>query len=211
MVLLGDVGTGKSTIVEKLTGETVRASDSEESATSSSSCFLVPDGRLMICDTPGSNAMANTFMQNVWIAQAMNFQPVSKVLVVVKAGTRIDYVVEKVTEYADRFLDMDDDFMGVIVTHMDTVEWFSDACSRHLQERGIGNVLYTDRHLPGSALLDNILEICTSTYNIRVDHENFLKHFNLTIIVVNWLVFSPNDTRDAVNYDYYEEGIKKDC
>ena len=184
------------------------ASDFE--STSSSTCFLVPDGRLIICDTPGSNAMVNTFRQNVWIAQAMNFQPVSKILVVVKADCRIDNVVGRVTEYDDRFLDMDADLMGVIVTHMDTVQWSRDTCVGHIRSRGINHVVFTDKDLPGSTLEDLILRICTTTHNISVDHENFLNLFKIGDYdrrIVRVTKQEVNDYRELYN-KFFEERAK---
>ena len=56
VVFLGDAGTGKSTIVEKLTGEKERSSNDSESFTKSSEAFTVPDGSLIVADTPGSNS-----------------------------------------------------------------------------------------------------------------------------------------------------------
>ena len=77
-ILVGDVGTGKSTLVEKLTGETGRSSALRESVTKISETFLVPDGSLMICDTPGTNAMPNQVEQNLSIANAFNLRTVSR-------------------------------------------------------------------------------------------------------------------------------------
>merc|ERR1711892_1636918 len=47
---------------------------------------------MKICDTPGSNAMEDNLLQNVWIAKAINYQSVSKLFIVVKANVRIDQV-----------------------------------------------------------------------------------------------------------------------
>ena len=165
--------------MEKLTGERGRSSGNDQSVTSSTECFVVPDGRLMIADTPGSNAMEDTFQQNVWIAQAMSFKPVSKILVTVQADTRIDNVVGRVTGYADRFLDMDDSLIGVIVTHMDKVDWPEDRCLNHLRARGINSVLFSTKSTQGADLQARILRMCTTTQNISVDHSNFLKLFKI--------------------------------
>ena len=75
VVLLGDVGTGKSTIVEEVANVTNLAS-----VTKSSKVFFSSDGSLQVGDTPGSNAMEDKFKHNLWIAAALNFKPVSKVL-----------------------------------------------------------------------------------------------------------------------------------
>ena len=94
VVLIGDVGAGKSKLVEKLSGLGGTSSDADTSVTTSSETFAIP-GKLMISDTPGSNAMSDKFMHNMWIAEALNFRPVSLILNIVKADTRIDNVVGK--------------------------------------------------------------------------------------------------------------------
>ena len=47
VVLLGDVGSGKSTVVEKLTGQTGRSSDANESWTKTAEAFWAKDGSLI--------------------------------------------------------------------------------------------------------------------------------------------------------------------
>ncbi len=103
VVLLGDVGSGKSTVVEKLTGEEGRSSDASISYTRTSEAFCVPDGSLIISDTPGSNAMDDELEHNVWIAAAFNYKPVSRLFIVVKAEDRKDTVVDNISKYANRF------------------------------------------------------------------------------------------------------------
>ncbi len=122
VVLLGDVGTGKSTLVEKLTGESGRSSDSSMSYTRSSEVFWVPDGSLIIADTPGSNALEDKLEHNIWIAGALNYMPVSRIFIVVKAEARIDSVISNVRKYADSFVELPMDVLAVLVTHMDMPE-----------------------------------------------------------------------------------------
>ena len=50
----------------------------------------------------------------------------NRVFIVVKAETRIDDVVGRVREYADRFLELSLDLIAVMVTHMDKVKWTSE-------------------------------------------------------------------------------------
>ena len=123
VVLIGDVGTGKSTIVEKLCGVKDRSSNAFESFTTETKLFRTPDRKLIISDTPGTNAMRDKLSHNIQVAVALNFTPVSKILIVVKADTRIDNVVDNVRKYAEQLADLDPDVIGVMVTHMDTVMW----------------------------------------------------------------------------------------
>ena len=123
VVLLGDVGTGKSTIVEKVSNVTNLASDGDTSVTKSSTVFWSIDGSLLIADTPGSNAIEDKLKHNLGIAGALNYLPVSKVFILVKAETRLDSVVDNIRKYSDRFVEFDPDILGVLITHMDTVSW----------------------------------------------------------------------------------------
>jgi len=57
VVLVGDVGTGKSTLAEKISGVSGRSSDGKESFTTESKLFRSGEGRMIVADPPGSNAM----------------------------------------------------------------------------------------------------------------------------------------------------------
>ena len=180
VILVGDVGTGKSTLVEKLTGVKGRSSNATESFTRSSEPFRVPNGSLIVSDTPGSNSRKDKLQHNVWIAGAFNFRPVSKVFIVVRAETRIDSVIDDVRKYADSFLELPTELIGVLVTHMDVVEWtemrFSSAVSEDL---GIDSVVYSAHATTGDKLLRDILATCNERHNLTVDDENFLKLFKI--------------------------------
>ena len=119
VVLLGDVGAGKSTIVEKVTGVSGRSSNANESVTLTSAVYESLDGELIICDTPGSNAMNDKFQHNLNIAHALNFMAVTCILVVVKADTRIDNVIENIIKYAQIFLpeELPIELLSVCITH----------------------------------------------------------------------------------------------
>lgn len=180
IVLLGDVGTGKSTIVEKLTGKKGRSSDANESFTKTSRAFWVRDGSLIVSDTPGSNALKDKLDHNIWIAGALNYRPVSRIFIVVKAETRIDNVVDNVRKYADRFLELPMDVVGVLVTHMDMVDWTEeDFTSRIEDELGIDTVVFSRINTKGDTLLQNIRKTCTKEYNLTVNSENFFKLFKI--------------------------------
>ena len=151
-----------------------------ESFTRTSEAFYVPSGSLIVSDTPGSNSRKDKLQHNVWIAAAFNLQPVSKILIVVKAETRMDSVIDNVRKYADSFLDFPPELVGVLVTHMDEVEWvetcFSSAISEDL---GIDSVVYSSRTTSGAYLLRDILATCDDKHNLTVDDENFLKFFKI--------------------------------
>ena len=180
IVLLGDVGTGKSTIVEKLTKREGRSSNSNESFTKDSEVFWVRDGSLIVADTPGSNALKDKLEHNVHIAGAINFRPVSRIFIVVKAETRIDTVIDNVRKYADRFLELPMDVVGVLVTHMDMVTWGEKEFTRLVDdELGIDMIVFSWITTDHKTLKKSILKTCTETHNLTVDNENFFKLFKI--------------------------------
>ena len=180
VVLLGDVGTGKSTILEKLTEQRGKSSQANESFTRSSEVFWAPDGRLIVADTPGSNALKDTLEHNVQIAGALNYRPVSRIFIVVKAETRIDSVVDNVRKYADRFLELPMDVVGVLVTHMDTVDWTEkDFAPRIEHDLGIDSVVFSSMTTNRETLQNNILKTCTEKHNLTVNDANFFKLFKI--------------------------------
>ncbi|XP_028410265.1 uncharacterized protein LOC114532871 [Dendronephthya gigantea] len=181
VVLLGDVGSGKSTLVEKLTGEKGRSSDCSTSCTKTSEAVCVPDGSLIISDTPGSNPMDEELEHNVWIATAFNYKPVSRLFIVVKAENRKDNVIRNISEYANRFLEPAEmDVLGVLVTHMDTVKWTEEEFKHDVERKlGIDTVVFSGMDTQGDTLLSNVLKTCTKKHNLTVDDENFFKFFKL--------------------------------
>ena len=180
IVLLGDVGTGKSTLVEKLTGKKGRSSDANESFTKTSRAFWARGGSLIVSDTPGSNALKDKLDHNIWIAGALNFRPVSRIFIVVKAETRIDNVVDNVRKYADRFLELPMDVIAVLVTHMDMVDWKEeDFTARIEDELGIDTVVFSRISTKCETLLPSILKTCKEEYNLTVNSENFFKLFKI--------------------------------
>ena len=180
VVFLGDAGTGKSTIVEKLTGEKGRSSKDSESFTRSSEAFVVPDGSLIVADTPGSNSRKDKVENNIWIAGALNFQPVSRIFIVTKAQPRIDSVIDNVCKYADNFVEIPFDVLGVLVSHMDLVEWKEeDFMSAIDDELGIDAVIFSQFNTTAETLLPKILDTCTERHDLTVNHENFAKLFKI--------------------------------
>ena len=178
VVFLGDVGTGKSTIVEKMTGESSRNSDSSVSDDKRSLKILrVPDGSLTIVDTPGMNALGDTLESHPWITSAVNSMHISKIFVVVKAEASIDDVISSVRKYADSFVRLSVDVMAVLVTHMDIPynKWKEEFTHKLRNTVGIGTVVFCAKDATGETLVWDVLNTCTEEHYFNVDSENFSK------------------------------------
>ena len=90
--------------------------------------------------------MTDKLAHNTQVAAALNYSPVSRMLIVVKADTRIDNVVDDVRKYAEQLADLDLDVIGVMVTHMDTVTWSRERFINCLDsELGINTAVFSGK------------------------------------------------------------------
>lgn len=124
--------------------------------------------------------MSEKLEHNVWIAHALNYAPVSSILLVVKADTRIDNTVNSVRTYAERFGDLVD-LITVCVTHMDVVRWEpEDFRPKLYDELGIVSVIFSGKSSGCRDLMNDILGQCKSRpHNLTINSENFLKFFKI--------------------------------
>ena len=140
VILIGDVGAGKCTLIEKLAGITKMTLASNGmnkgmSATKTSDVIVSVDGSLIICDTPGTDNIIDKFSYNLEVARALNFMPVSLLLIIVKGNIRMAENEQKIREYLHRFNpeDFPKELIGFCITHMDTVKWTEDLLIHRLQ------------------------------------------------------------------------------
>ena len=205
IVMIGDVGTGKSTIVEKLTDEVNRSSDSDISFTRTSEQFWTFEGSMVISDTPGSNAIQDKLGHNVSIAHALNFSPVWRILVIAKAETRMDNVVEGIRKYAERLLEFPMELVGALITHMDIVSWSDEHFTAVIEkELGIDTVVFSGINTPREVLLKDVRKICVKGHKITIDDENFLKVFKIND---NRLKILKCTNREVENFKKIKEGF----
>merc|ERR1711915_267194 len=182
ITFIGDVGTGKSTLVEMMTGVTGHSSAATQSATVETMMFWTADGSIIVADTPGANAMNNKLQHNIQIAFALNFRPISKIFIVVKADTRIDNTIDNVRKYSEQLSELNLDYLGVIVTHMDTVSWTdADFLPNIGDELGITNVIYSSKNQNYQQLNNDILAECRKHVPIQlsIDGEEFFRLFKI--------------------------------
>ena len=184
VVIIGDTGSGKSTIFEKITGEKDRSSASSLSQTCTAEVFESSDGSFIIADTPGSNSMTGQFDHNLHVVKAMQHAPVSCFLIVVKADQKITTVVEHITKYAQGLIavDIPPKLIRVCVTHMDKVSWNNEAILQRLD--GMLNrdtAMFSSMDKAGETLQKDLLAMCAGKFpaDISIDGEKFLSMFDL--------------------------------
>jgi len=135
--------------------------------------------RLTAIDTPGTNSMKDKLEHNVWIAAALNSQPVSLILSVVKADPRMDNVVEAIRRYAESFVVTD--LFGICVTHMDTVKWTpAEFLPRLNDELGIDRAVFVGLESTTSTVINDIYRECRTPKDLTIDSDNFFKFFQIT-------------------------------
>ena len=183
-VLVGDAGSGKSTLIEKISGFSGQSSASCKSFTKVAQPFESLDGTIVICDTPGSNSISDQFQHNLHIAHALNFRPLHLILLTVKAEVRMDNVISAVRKYAEGFMpeDMPLQLIGVCITHMDTVSWKSADILPHLEDNlGIETVLFSSLGTTGEQLCAQIRQTVGDRHSIPLDvnGELFLRLFRI--------------------------------
>jgi len=89
-------------------------------------------------------------------------------------------VVDNVRKYADRFLEFPIGVVGVLVTHMDMVDWKEeDLTAQREDELGIDTVVFSRISTKRETLLQSILKTCKEEYNLTVNAENFFKLFKI--------------------------------
>ena len=179
---VGNVGSGKSLITEKLVDVTGRSSAASTAMTKISEVYELYDGSMLICDTPGSNAMVNKSERNLHIAHAFNFLPVSCVLLVVKADIRQDTVLETVKDYCARFqsANLPQELLGVCITHMDQVAWTKGEMLAVLQSHlNIVSAVFLSHDTPKEVLKKELLFECSkrTPTAVNVDDTKFQNLF----------------------------------
>lgn len=179
VVLVGDVGSGKSTLFEKLSGEKGRSSGAIVSYTRSSEILEV-HGRLLICDTPGSNAKEDNVMHNEAIAEAINHAAVLKLLVVVKGDKQIENVLDKINKFQTNFGRWSE-MLAFCITHMDQVPWTMEYLENVIEEETDTKppLVFTDKNKSGDVLLDEVLLLCGEKKKLKVTERNFSTVFTL--------------------------------
>ena len=186
IVLCGPCGHGKSTIAELMTGHDGLSSNRNRSFTAISTTYRSACGRLQVKDTPGIDAFGDTMndelQSNMHIASALSSDPVTLLVLVVKAENRINGVVANVRRFLDNFVEFDEN-LAVIVTHMDVVSWGEAECSQYLMVNlGLDLVVYSRHGTAGSDLVNQILGLCkrvSAPIDFTINSENFSNYFTI--------------------------------
>lgn len=182
---MGDCGTGKSTIYEKLVME--ESGHSSAAATSQTTVCLAtqaPDGKVMVIDTPGQDVLTDQFENNAEIAVAFQY-PLSLILVTAKAEKRLESIKSQIEDYIYQLCDSDcSQILCVAITHMDTegIKWSRDDV-RHMLRRqfGLSSVVFSGSDIDREDLLQQVLS-CASPepLDLSAATEGFQEMFTIS-------------------------------
>lgn len=91
-VLLGECGTGKSTVFNKITGHNVAASDCDESLTITVSRAFVANSTKLnfyIYDTPGIGAGSNRYHHSHMLRKALTSDSINAIFALIRYDDRV--------------------------------------------------------------------------------------------------------------------------
>ncbi|KAH3757173.1 hypothetical protein Pelo_10994 [Pelomyxa schiedti] len=144
-VLMGDVGSGKSTLVEKLTGLTGLSSRQSITFTLDSKVFIV-DQVCCIADTPGLNSMKGRIDHALNVLGAMRFKPLTCLLMVCSLKDRLDGLAQAVSDLVTPFIEEFGNNIAAIVTKNDIVPTITpEEIRTTLGELGVERVMVTNK------------------------------------------------------------------
>ena len=157
VVLFGNVGTSKSTLVQKAAG-----------------CASIRP-----IEAPGVDA-EDWFEHFLEVAGALSANPVAKILITVSAKPS---PLEQLTRHVERLAGLGMGLLAVCVTHMDEVSWTDEEFLGFLdlQEYSFDfPVMFTRTETCRDAILADLSRICGQAVPAQITEENFLKCFNFT-------------------------------
>ena len=188
IVLVGDVGSGKSEIAKTLAhpGYHVLNQDENKTMVNTSDIFWTYDGSMAICDTPDNQPEEDKFKGNIQLATALAIKPVSQILIVVRARPDLDGILESLRVYSKDLLQVegfDKTMVGVILTKTDEVPsgYLDKIFNQILDNLGIGNiVLHSKDTMPKENLLKCIRNLCVKTADVMDNYTKFLALFAIS-------------------------------
>ncbi|KAH3745644.1 hypothetical protein Pelo_12938 [Pelomyxa schiedti] len=198
--LMGDVGSGKSTLCEKLTGRTGLSSNSKTSFTKDSKVFPV-ENRYWIADTPGLNSSKGRVEPALSLLGALRFKPVTCLLMVCSLKDRLDGLEEAVSDLVAPFVEEFGNNIAVIVTKKDTATNITVAeVIETVQELGLERVTVTSRHTTKAELMEFLQTLeGIPPIDVTIAPAQLVSYFNL----------APNDLKMRAVYNRYVTHYKK--
>ncbi|KAH3757172.1 hypothetical protein Pelo_10993 [Pelomyxa schiedti] len=193
-VLMGDAGSGKSTLCEKLTGRTLRG------VTSESKVYPIERG-YWLADTPGLNSTRRRLDHALNVLGAMRFKPVTCLLMVCSIKDRLDGLEQAVSDLVTPFIEEFGDNIAAIVTKNDILPTITPKQIRTtLVELGVERVMVTNKTTTKAELVAFLQTLQgIPPIDVTIAPNNLVSYLNL----------SPLNLRMRAVYNKYVAHYKK--
>jgi len=175
---MGDVGSGKSSICEKLTSRTGLSSYAEFSFTKNSKVYVVDN--IHIADTPGLLSSTERLDHALNLLGALRYQPVTSLLFICPCKDRIDGIIDYVDKIVGPFMENFANNIAVIVTKHDLQPQLSKASiTTQLTNLGIQYVFVSDKNTPKKGYVDFLSSIQATPVDVTIAPVQLTSYLNL--------------------------------
>lgn len=181
IILIGAVGSGKTTLSEKLTGKrNLGVKNFGSSATRVSTIYRTES--FEFADTPGYMSIDNKLDHAVNIVCALHYRPVSRIFILVKFNSRIDNMFRDVKEIVAPLMSLFG-ILTILVTAWDTSDGTeliaNEIRSKFLKLSRIQSIFFVGKETSGEELKAIFAATFTIPFTIQVPHNQIYKYFDI--------------------------------
>jgi GTPase SAR1 family protein len=181
IVLLGEVGSGKTTIINKLAHSDFETGNDCKSVTSEVQIVSSTDHRNIIFDFPGFKVMDDFIPIFEVQYRTLKNIPIKTICFVVERRDRLDLIADSLISLKETFDEYIDNIIVIITKTESYDENKKNEVRKYIEDKTeFDKVIFTDRKTKGWELLDKINALKIGMKNlegINPKSREFIKHF----------------------------------